>query len=236
MDEPLSNLDAKLRVQMRAEIAQLQHRLGITTIYVTHDQVEAMTMGHRVALLKDGVLQQVDTPATIYDKPKNMFVAAFIGSPTMNLFYAELGEPTSLGTPVSLGSARLVLPASVPAARPALARYAGKRVVLGVRPEDLSDAALSPGAPAESRLRATAELIEALGSDLLVHFSIDAPAAHVQSSDSLQEIKAGSTRGSRTVARFTPKSQVKLGQQIEVVADLERLQFFDPDTGEAVWG
>ncbi len=232
MDEPLSNLDAKLRVQMRAEIAQLQHRLGTTTIYVTHDQVEAMTMGHRVALLRDGVLQQVDTPSGIYNKPRNIFVAAFIGAPTMNLYQAQLAQGAAGGLELMLGTTRLTLTPEIVAQHPGLPRYVGRQVIVGVRPEDLADATI--GAPGGNRIRASAELIEALGSDLLVHFSIDAPAAVVQSSDSLQEIKAG-TRGSRAVARFTPKSHVRLGQEIEVAVDTERLHFFDPESGDAIW-
>jgi multiple sugar transport system ATP-binding protein len=234
MDEPLSNLDAKLRVQMRAEIAQLQHRLGTTTIYVTHDQIEAMTMGHRVALMRDGVLQQIDTPAGIYGRPRNMFVAAFIGSPTMNLYFGELSGVDSAGATLMLGSTAIRVPAGVLAARPGLARYDGRRIVAGIRAEDLSDAALGTNVPADSRLRATAELVEALGSDVLVHFGIDAQAATVQSSDSLQELK-GDKAESRMVARFTPRSHVQLGSAVEVAVDTERLQFFDPETGDAVW-
>jgi len=234
MDEPLSNLDAKLRVQMRAEIAQLQHRLGTTTIYVTHDQVEAMTMGHRVALLRDGILQQVDTPAAIYDRPRNLFVAAFIGSPTMNLYYAELISAGGDGAAVKLGSSVINVPAAVIGQRPGLARYAGKRLVVGIRPENLSDPAFRPDLTPQGTLRSTVELIEALGSDILVHFGVDAEAATVQSSDSLQELQAGKKAASRMVARLTPRSQLKLGGPIEVAVDTERLQFFDPDSGEAI--
>jgi multiple sugar transport system ATP-binding protein len=235
MDEPLSNLDAKLRVQMRAEIAQLQHRLGTTTIYVTHDQVEAMTMGHRVALLRDGVLQQVDTPSVIYDRPKNLFVAAFIGSPTMNLYYAELVAGEGGGAGIKLGSTVITVPPAVTAQRPGLARYQGKRLVVGIRPESLSDPALRPDLTPQGILRSTVELVEALGSDVLVHFGIDAEAATVQSSDSLQELKAGKKAASRMVARLTPRSQLKLGGPIEVAIDTERLQFFDAETSEAIW-
>jgi multiple sugar transport system ATP-binding protein len=230
MDEPLSNLDAKLRVQMRAEIAQLQHRLGTTTIYVTHDQVEAMTMGHRVALLKDGFLQQVDTPARIYDRPRNMFVAAFIGSPTMNLYFATLGD----GATLQLGTTPFQLTPAVLGLHPGLSKYAGKRIVVGVRPEDLHDASLAGEAGSGPRLKSTAELVEALGSDILVHFAIDAEAAVVKSSDSLQEIK-GKGAGSRMVARFSPKSQVRIGAPVDIAIDVERLQFFDAETGDAIW-
>lgn len=234
MDEPLSNLDAKLRVQMRAEIAQLQHRLGTTTIYVTHDQTEAMTMGHRVALLKDGVLQQIDTPSGIYDRPRNMFVAAFIGSPTMNLYYAELAAADGDAAVLKLGKTQVTIPAAVVAQRRGLERFRGRRVVLGVRPEDMADASLIPEDQVQNRLRSTVELVEALGSDVLVHFNIDAPAAQVQSSDSLQELKTDKS-SSRAVARFSPKSQVRIGGPVDVVIDTERLQFFDPESGDAIW-
>ncbi|HHY50206.1 MAG TPA: sn-glycerol-3-phosphate ABC transporter ATP-binding protein UgpC [Alphaproteobacteria bacterium] len=234
MDEPLSNLDAKLRVQMRAEIAQLQHRLGTTTIYVTHDQVEAMTMGHRVALLRDGVLQQVDTPAAIYDRPRNLFVAAFIGSPTMNLYHATLTDVSADGAVLALGSHRLAVPAAVLAARPGLARYANRPLVAGIRAEDIGDAALRSDLSPSNRLSAGVELVEALGSDVLVHLGIDAPAATVQSSDSLQELKAGAATG-RMVARLTARSGARLGDTIEVAVDTGRLQFFDPESGDSIW-
>ncbi|CAN0584823.1 unnamed protein product, partial [Laminaria digitata] len=201
MDEPLSNLDAKLRVQMRAEIAQLQYRLGTTTIYVTHDQVEAMTMGHRVALMRDGILQQVDTPSTIYNRPRNLFVAAFIGAPTMNLFHAELTGVNGEAA-VRLGSTTLNVTPSATAERPGLVRYAGKPIIVGFRPEDVFDTALRDDLTKSNRLAATADLVEALGSDILVHFGIEAKAAHVVSSDSLQQIKAGDSGGaSPAIAR-----------------------------------
>ncbi|MGA1438018.1 MAG: ABC transporter ATP-binding protein, partial [Ilumatobacteraceae bacterium] len=180
MDEPLSNLDAKLRVQMRAEIAALQRSLGVTTFYVTHDQVEAMTMGDRVAVIKDGVLQQVDTPQNLYDSPVNVFVAAFIGSPSMNLFAATLsvdGDSAML----TLGSQQLTLSDEVLKSRPALREYAGRTLVVGIRPEDLEDAAEAPHIPESQRLSVPIKLIEALGSELMVHFSID--AATVDSGD-----------------------------------------------------
>jgi multiple sugar transport system ATP-binding protein len=233
MDEPLSNLDAKLRVQMRAEIAQLQHRLGTTTIYVTHDQIEAMTMGHRVALLKDGVLQQVDTPNGIYNRPRNMFVAAFIGAPTMNLYYATLGPVTAEGTTINLGATTLAVPAAVLADHSGLGAYANRRIVVGIRPEDLFDPAHRPDLAGASRLRSTADLVEALGSDVLVHFGIDAEAAVVQSSDSLQELKAN-PKASRAVARLSSRSQVKIGSTIEVGIDVSHMHFFDPETTQGI--
>jgi multiple sugar transport system ATP-binding protein len=235
MDEPLSNLDAKLRVQMRAEIAQLQRRLGVTTIYVTHDQVEAMTMGNRVALLRDGVLQQVDTPTGIYNRPKNTFVATFIGSPTMNLYFAVLGQPGSDGAELALGSTRLRVPASVFAERIALAAHASARIIVGVRAEDLEDATLRTNLPPGGRIRSKADLVETLGSDVLVHFGIDAPAVRVRSSDSLKEISIDPEATSHCVARLTPRSKVAIGDPIEIAVSTERLHFFDADTGEAIW-
>jgi multiple sugar transport system ATP-binding protein len=232
MDEPLSNLDAKLRVQMRAEIASLQHRLGVTTVYVTHDQVEAMTMGHRVALLKDGVLQQVDTPSNIYNKPRNTFVAAFIGSPTMNMYWATLeGEGGELG--VRLGSQFLKIPADSHELHAGLDRYAGKRIIVGIRPEDIADAASVQQVDPADCITAQVTLVEALGSDVIVHLGIEAQAAEVRSSDSLDEIKVAAGK-SRCVARFTAKSAVQLGQTVTVCLDTTRMHFFDGDTGEAI--
>ncbi len=236
MDEPLSNLDAKLRVQMRAEIAQIQHRLGVTTVYVTHDQTEAMTMGHRVALLRDGVLQQVDTPDGIYNRPRNTFVATFIGSPTMNLFSAKLGEVGGDGAQLTLGSSTIRVPSSTIAQRPGLAAHAGKRIIVGFRPEDLEDTSISTDHPVDGRIRSTVDLVEALGSDIMVHFGLDAEPVHIRSSDALQGINvaAAGARASVCVARLTPKSRVALGQPIEVAVDATRMHFFDPDTHEAI--
>ena len=238
MDEPLSNLDAKLRVQMRAEIAQLQHRLGVTTIYVTHDQTEAMTMGHRVALLRDGVLQQVDTPDGIYNRPRNTFVATFIGSPTMNLYFATLGQVNGNGADVALGSNTIHLPPSVLDERPALAGHAGKRIIAGFRPEDVEDNSVTAEQSAEGRLRSTVDLVEALGSDIMVHFGLDAEPVHVRSTDALQGINVATAgeRASVCVARLTPKSRVALGEPIQVAVDTTRMHFFDPDTHETIDG
>ena len=162
MDEPLSNLDAKLRVQMRAEIARLQRDLGVTTFYVTHDQVEAMTMGDRVAVIKDGFLQQVETPQNLYDTPANVFVAAFIGSPSMNLYDAalELGDD---GGTVEFGTQRVSIAADTLSRRPALANYGGKRIVFGIRPEDFEDASIVSNPADDRRIKANVKLVEALG-------------------------------------------------------------------------
>ena len=173
MDEPLSNLDAKLRVQMRAEIARLQRDLGVTTIYVTHDQVEAMTMGDRVVVLKDGYLQQLDTPQNLYESPTNVFVAAFIGSPSMNLYEAPL-ELDGQARRWCSATSDWPSPAETLERRPGLRGYDGRRVVVGIRPEDFEDAAVVRGAPADRRIKATVRLVEALGSELMVHFGVDA--------------------------------------------------------------
>ncbi len=234
MDEPLSNLDAKLRVQMRAEIAQIQHRLGVTTVYVTHDQTEAMTMGDRVALLRDGVLQQVDTPDLIYNRPKNTFVATFIGSPTMNLYYAEAAAVGADGMPVKFGSNHLTVPPATLAARPGLAKHAGNRIILGVRPEDLSDAALHPNPP-DSTITTNVDLVEALGSDIIVHFSLDAEGVSIRSSDALQQLNVEHSNTGRGVARLTPKSRVSEDHAVTLAVDLERLHFFDAGSHAAIW-
>ncbi len=176
MDEPLSNLDAKLRVQMRSEIARIQNDLGVTTIYVTHDQIEAMTMGDRVAVIRKGQLQQVDAPQALYEHPRNLFVAGFIGSPAMNLFEAML-RITDDSVAVEFGGFRLAVPREVLDARPALRAYADRKIAVGVRPEDMEDASLLSEAPDDRRIPVLVELVEALGSDVVVHFTIHAPAA-----------------------------------------------------------
>src|SRR5262245_1200351 len=174
MDEPLSNLDAKLRVQMRAEIHQLQRRLGVTTIYVTHDQVEAMTMGDRVAVMNAGHLQQVDTPQVLYDQPVNEFVAGFIGSPSINLVEAQL-ERSNGRLEAVIGEHRLTVDDLLARNKSGLADYVGRSIILGIRPESFEDASLESDAPPDRRLRVTCELTEPLGSEVLVHFSTGAP-------------------------------------------------------------
>jgi multiple sugar transport system ATP-binding protein len=233
MDEPLSNLDAKLRGQMRSEIAQLQDRLGVTTIYVTHDQVEAMTMGDRVALMKDGVLQQVDTPANIYNRPANTFVAAFIGSPTMNLFRAVVERQGPGDGVLRLGSQRLRLPQSVFDARPRLAAGAGSDIIVGIRPEVMDDASLKPGHPVDMTLTAPVFLAESLGSDSIVHFGLDAAPAKVVDQDTLAEIVPGDVKGV-AIARFSARSPVRTGAAVAVAVECDRLHFFDAQRGEAI--
>ena len=232
MDEPLSNLDAKLRVQMRAEIARIQRELGVTTIYVTHDQIEAMTMGDRVAVLKDGLLQQVDTPQNLYDNPDNLFVAAFIGSPSMNLFHGELGPVTDEGMSLTLGSQTIDVPISILEKRPALREQAGSGVTVGIRPEDMEDAAVKKEHPTTQRIKTDVELVEALGSELMVHATIDAARVDSGDPDAVDEVTSGS--GSPLVARFSPRSRVQRGETIDVAIDAVNLYFFDPHDGHAI--
>jgi multiple sugar transport system ATP-binding protein len=232
MDEPLSNLDAKLRVQMRAEIARLQRDLGVTTIYVTHDQIEAMTMGDRVAVLKDGFLQQVGAPQHLYNEPTNVFVGAFIGSPSMNLYEGELtldGEQS-----VEVGSQRVALAPETLAKRPALERYGGQRVVVGIRPEDFEDAAVAADTPADRRVKATVRLVEALGAELMVHFEL-ADASRVNSGDPDAPEELLGPGVANAVARFSPHSRVSVGQDIEICVASENLHFFDAADHRAIY-
>jgi len=241
MDEPLSNLDAKLRVQTRAEISKLQHDLGVTTIYVTHDQTEAMTMGDRVAVMRKGLLQQVDTPQTLYERPVNLFVAGFIGSPAMNLIEASLAASDG-GMVVEVGGYTLPVPDEVLTERPDLRAYADRKLVLGIRPEDMEDAALLSDAPAERRISSTVDLREALGSDVVVHFTLDASPAVTEDVKELAadvgadaEPEAGSETAS-VVARLNPRTHVTHGDRIDLVVDTHRLHFFDVDTGAGIYG
>jgi len=240
MDEPLSNLDAKLRVQMRSEIHQLQRRLGVTTMYVTHDQVEAMTLGDRVAVMRDGRLQQVDRPQELYDRPVNEFVAGFIGSPAINLVEAELSQ-TDGTLRVSFGEYALPVDEHLVHARPDLQHYVGKEVLLGIRPESFEDAAFASDVPAERRIRARADLTEPLGAEVLVYFS--AAATEVVSSAAaehapdaqvhLGERDEGEDRA-RLVARVDPHTHIGEGSDIELAVDTSKLYFFDPHTRAAV--
>jgi multiple sugar transport system ATP-binding protein len=242
MDEPLSNLDAKLRVQMRAEIHQLQRRLGVTTIYVTHDQVEAMTMGDRVAVMQAGHLQQVDTPQVLYDQPVNEFVAGFIGSPSINLVEAQL-EQANGGLAVSFGGHRLTVDDQLARNRSGLSQYAGRTVILGIRPEDFEDASLEPDTPPDRRIKATSDLTEPLGAEILVHFSTEATgivsSGVTADTGADAEVTLGGGDGerpgrTRLVARVSPRSRIAMGKEIELAVDTRRLYFFDPSTGEAV--
>jgi len=223
MDEPLSNLDAKLRVQMRAEIAGIQRRLGVTTIYVTHDQVEAMTMGDRVAVMKAGVLQQVDTPQNLYNRPDNVFVAAFIGSPSMNIYEAVLE-----GRTLTLGSNSIDIPDAVFANRPSLKGASQRQVIVGIRPEHMDDAAVRPGS---AEISAPVTLVEALGAESMVHLNIDAPWVDAGDPDAVANI--GDEKAA--VARFSAKSSVRAGDTARVAVDAEELHFFDPDSRTSIW-
>jgi multiple sugar transport system ATP-binding protein len=227
MDEPLSNLDAKLRVQMRAEVQRIQRRINVATLYVTHDQVEAMTMGDRVAVMRSGTLQQVDHPQTLYDHPDNVFVAAFIGSPAMNLYEATMSEDAKS---VKLGSQTLPLPDDLFAARPALTRYGSKKVVLGVRPEHLPAAHAGATGPT---LVGNVDLIEALGSELVIHFTIDAP--RVQPEGATTEDEDATAKAGEGVARVAPETKVKVGERITFAVNTEGMQFFDMETDKAIW-
>ena len=240
MDEPLSNLDAKLRVQMRAEIARLQSDLGTTTIYVTHDQVEALTMGDRVAVMRKGELLQVAPPQELYDRPDNLFVGGFIGSPAMNMIEASL-ERQDGTLAVSLGSAKIALGDETLSVRPALRSYEGRNVILGIRPEDLEDAELEPDTPADRRLQGQVELREALGAEIMVHFRTDASHAITDETRELQkdvgadEIRRGESSGATIVGRFGARSRVREGEPVEVAVDTRALHFFDPDTGLGIY-
>jgi multiple sugar transport system ATP-binding protein len=225
MDEPLSNLDAKLRVQMRAEVSRIQRRLDVATLYVTHDQVEAMTMGDRVAVMQSGHLQQCDSPQTLYDRPNNLFVAAFIGSPAMNLYEGALGEGARS---VKLGSQDLVLPDTVLQNHPKLAAFAQQKVVVGLRPEHLPAAEGADGPSIEGDV----DLVEALGSELLVHFSIDANKVTAEGVQEEEEQMAARGAG---VARVDPRAPIKPGERARFAVDVDRMQFFDPNSGLAIW-
>jgi len=228
MDEPLSNLDAKLRVQMRAEVARIQRRMGVSTIYVTHDQVEAMTMGDRVTVMRDGRLQQVDTPQTLYDNPDNVFVAAFIGSPAQNLYDAIVGEGARS---IKLGSQTVELPDAVAVKRPALRTYVGKEVVVGMRPEHLRAADPKVTGP---KLVGDVDLVEALGSELVVHFTID--AHRVIAEGAFDKDEAAAVKSGEGVARVEAKTPVKPGDKMTFSVDVEDMQFFDTETGLAIRG
>ena len=230
MDEPLSNLDAKLRVQMRADIAKLQHELATTTIYVTHDQVEAMTMGDRVAVMRDGVLQQVGAPQELYDTPANQFVAGFIGTPPMNLLEASVA--VNGGVSVSLGGASLPVPDAALTAYPKLRSMGGRKIVAGVRSEFLHPAEERPDLPT---IDAEVELVEALGSESIVYFKIDAFAIREGQHEEMGEAPT-STEGivaarPNLVAEFPAHTILRLTEHVPVAVDVARMHFFDGETG-----
>jgi multiple sugar transport system ATP-binding protein len=241
MDEPLSNLDAKLRVQMRAEISRLQRDLGVTTIYVTHDQVEAMTMGDRVAVMHDGVLQQVDRPQVLYDRPANLFVAGFIGSPAMNMVEAEL-ERANGGLAARVGGDRLAFGDEVTVGHAGLARYVGRTLVLGIRPEDLEDAALADGAGEGRTIAATVDIREDMGSEVFLHFAVDAPpvrSADVREAvgaEAVETTEEASQSGTPFIARVDRATRAQEGGTVDLVVDTRHLHFFDPETGAGIYG
>jgi multiple sugar transport system ATP-binding protein len=225
MDEPLSNLDAQLRVQMRAEVSRIQKRLAVATVYVTHDQIEAMTMGSRVAVMRNGSVQQCDAPQALYDRPANLFVAAFIGSPSMNLYEAAVGEQARS---LRLGGQEIILSDQVALARPALASYSGRKVVIGLRPEHLPAA----GPADRSVIEGDVDLVEALGNEQLVHFAID--AQRITTEFVSEEKEQLMTRGAG-VARVDTRTPMKPGERGRFAVDIERMQFFDAESGQAIW-
>jgi multiple sugar transport system ATP-binding protein len=242
MDEPLSNLDAKLRVEMRAEIARIQRDLEVTTIYVTHDQTEALTLGDRVAVLRDGVLQQFDVPQRLYDEPVNLFVAEFIGSPAMNLVGADLVAANG-GLEARFGEHRLRIDEAVVEARPALPGFEGMRLILGIRPEDLEDAAGTDGAPEDRRIPAVVDIREDMGSEVFVHFGVGAPPVRgkdVEAAVGSEAVEATAEQarrhGSLFVARLGRGVQAREGDRIDLLAMPDRLHFFDPKTGLGIYG
>ena len=242
MDEPLSNLDAKLRVEMRTEISRIQQDLETTMIYVTHDQTEAMTMGDKVAVMRRGLLQQVAEPQELYDSPANLFVAGFIGSPAMNMVQATLvGENGT--TRVEFGGLRLDLQDSALDDRPALRGYVGRKLAIGLRPEDIEDPDyLPPGAP-DARIPVMVEVREAMGPEIFAHFTVDAPPVLTEDTRDLaadrglnsEELEGEAERGSaKFVARLNPRTSAVRGKAMELAIDVRRLQFFDLQTGRAI--
>ena len=245
MDEPLSNLDAKLRVEMRAEIARLQRDLNVTTVYVTHDQTEAMTMGDRVAVMRGGLLQQVDAPQVLYERPRNLFVAEFIGSPAMNVVMADLVRSDS-DVWVHFGDHRLRLDPSTPERRPALSRFEDRRVIMGIRPEDMEDAALLGETREGRRISIVCDIREDMGSEVYVHFNVSGePVASKEMVEALvtdrpedaeTRLAAERARGAGVsfVARLERETHARERQPLEIEVDVTRLHFFDPETGLAI--
>jgi multiple sugar transport system ATP-binding protein len=246
MDEPLSNLDAKLRVEMRAYVAMLHQNLRTTTVYVTHDQTEAMTMGDRVVVMRNGRLEQCDVPQRLYERPVNMFVAAFIGSPAMNLLRSPLRERSGTLL-VEIGGVEFPLPPSLLRSRPGLSAYAGRDVVVGLRPEDMEDAALVPGLNGRPSLDVRVTLAEAMGAEVIAYFPVaghrhplvDAaptPPDETESDAALSLAGRAAAAGDLTLtARLSPRSVAATGRSLRVAVDTERLHFFDAETEAAIW-
>jgi multiple sugar transport system ATP-binding protein len=245
MDEPLSNLDAKLRVQMRAEILRIQKDLKVTTIYVTHDQTEAMTLGDLVAVIKKGLLQQVASPQELYARPTNLFVGGFIGSPAMNLVEATLSG-TDDAMFVEFANRRLRVPPEVLATRPAIASFRGRAVILGIRPEDMEDAALVSDPDPDNRFPVVVDLREGMGSDVYLHFTVEAPPVFTEdtrelASDidakALEDLKEqASERRTTFMTRAGPETTARVGEHREIHVDTRKLYFFDPATGDSIYG
>ena len=227
MDEPLSNLDAKLRVQMRAEISRLQRSLKVTTVYVTHDQIEAMTMGDRVAVMSRGFLQQVDTPQNLYDRPENIFVATFIGSPQMNVLLGTIGR-NERGWCVRIGDQTLDIPASVLAARPGLQAYDGRDIAVGIRPEHLEDAGIATGG--SDFISGVVGIREGLGAEVLLHVDLSARKVASDGASTSIDDRPSST----IVARVAPHSAVREGETVRLAVDTSHLHLFDLETGRSV--
>jgi multiple sugar transport system ATP-binding protein len=244
MDEPLSNLDAKLRVQMRAEIARIQADLEVTTIYVTHDQVEAMTMGDRVAVLRKGHLQQVGSPKDLFGRPVNLFVAGFIGSPAMNFVASRLERDGDEGASISVGGQKLKIAKAALSQRAELERFFDQEVIVGLRPQDFEEARFA-SSESQGRFKAIVDLVESLGTQTLIHFVVDAPPVDTEEMKELAEDAGavdvgyeGESGGakSRFVAEVDPKAQVSRGDAIELAVDTTQIHFFDPATGAGIYG
>jgi multiple sugar transport system ATP-binding protein len=240
MDEPLSNLDAKLRVGVRASLVELHERLHVTTVYVTHDQIEAMTLGHRVCVLRDGMLQQVDTPQNLFDHPVNLFVGGFIGSPSMNIVKAGVISGDD-GLAVTFAGHRLPIPEAVVRASSGIEAYVGHDVILGIRPSDFEDASLAD--ESWPRMPVVTHMTEALGSEIHVIFAVDAPPVeHKDLADLVPEQEdedsAASVFEGKSLwtARVNARSPVRAGDRIELGVDTRNLHFFDPDSGLAIGG
>src|SRR5215467_75753 len=245
MDEPLSNLDAKLRVQMRSEIARIQQELGVTTVYVTHDQTEAMTLGHQVAVIQNGELQQVGSPQELYRRPRNTFVAGFIGSPAMNLLEARLTRDDQ-GVAVVAGGSRLAVPDEVLAARQDLLSYLDRTIAFGIRPEDMEDAELAIAADDDAIVQVAVTHHEDMGSEMLLYFDLDAPPvftqdiqglAAEQGEDALRSLEEqAKSQRARVVARVGARSLARSGHPAAIYVDMRNAHFFDLSTGEAIYG
>ena len=244
MDEPLSNLDAKLRVQMRSEISRIQNELNVTTIYVTHDQVEAMTMGDRVSVLKKGVLQQVGTPQELFEHPVNLFVAGFIGSPSMNFATTTIEESGGSLT-FALGDQTLTIGDDLLEKRPAIRNYVGKEVIVGIRPQDFEDATVQSDAPDTCRIKAQLDLVEAIGTETLLHFIMNAPVAVTDEMKELaadvggeaaEDLERRAKEGrNEFVAQVDPKSKLRQGDEADLVVDISQLHFFDTETADSIF-